>query len=97
VRRRGRRPDDDDERFGEDRVGGYYKSVGNIEESGRRNGDESCWRGREVGSRGSRRWERDEYLASPLQSRSRFVPVMDGAFMVERSETLLERLRGQGY
>ena len=77
------------------RVGGYFEGIGKVESS------LDCKRGRI----GGRRWERDEYLASPLQSKSRFVPgntrlneltiVMDGAFVVERSGSLLDRLRGE--
>ena len=46
------------------RIGHYFDGIGKVESSvdGKR------------GRIGGRRWEREEYLASPLQSRSRFVP-----------------------
>jgi hypothetical protein len=89
------RRDGYDERPRKCRVGNYFDGIGKFE------GPVDDKRERI----GGRRWERDEYLASPLQSRSRFVPgnlrmneltiVMDGTFVVERSGSLLDRLRGE--
>lgn len=59
------------------RNGCYFTRRGAIEESTGFN--EGYWRKErdhefgDVGGRSYRRWERDEYLASPLQSRSQFV------------------------
>ena len=86
------------------RVGGYREGMGEIQGAG--GVDEGRWRE----DRGWRkRWERDEYLASPLQSRSLFVPgnpppllphltgAVSDCVVVERTGTLLERLRGEVY
>jgi len=107
---------------GERRVGRYLPRRSKIEDA--EGVDEGYWRkGREIGirrwehacererrnRRSYRRWERDEYLTSPLQSRSQSVRglidygqkmltlVNDEDFTVERKGSLLDRLKACVY